>query len=115
MKQFVSFAAIVLVAFFLFACSTPSPTLAPTSAPAPATKAPAPTQAPTAAPAPVVLKLDGLASSKSLTLDDVKALPATQGWAGIKSSTGRITVPEQYKGVSLQALAQVVGGMGPDS
>jgi hypothetical protein len=113
MKQFFSLVLIVFLAFFLSACVTPSPatvpTVVPTSAPAPTTKAP------TVAPAPIVLKLDGLSSSKSLTLDDVKALPVSQGWAGIKSSTGKITVPEQYKGVSLQALAQVVGGMGPDS
>ena len=35
---------------------------------------------------------------------DLKALPVTEGMAGIKSSTGAITLPEKYTGVSLKDL-----------
>lgn len=91
MKQFIPLLLIAFVIFALASCvasPSPVPTIAPTAVPAQA-PVPTPTTAPTAAP--IVLKLDGLTSSKSLTLDEVKALPASEGWAGIKSSTGRIT------------------------
>jgi DMSO/TMAO reductase YedYZ molybdopterin-dependent catalytic subunit len=41
-----------------------------------------------------------------LTMDQIKALPATEGQAGIKSSTGQITIPEPFKGVSLKDIVQ---------
>jgi DMSO/TMAO reductase YedYZ molybdopterin-dependent catalytic subunit len=55
--------------------------------------------------------LEGPNDSKSLTLNDLKALPAVEGWAGIKSSTGKITVPERFKGVALDELCELVGGL----
>ena len=100
MKQFVILVSILLAAVIVVACASPTPTVVPTVAPAPP-KASVPTQTPVAAP---VLKLEGLGSVKSLTMDDLKAMPVAQGWAGIKSSTGRITIPEQYKGVSVTDL-----------
>ena len=39
-----------------------------------------------------------------LTMDQLKALPATEGQGGIKSSTGQITIPELFKGVALKDL-----------
>lgn len=87
------------------------------SACAPATTPPpVPTQPPTATAqaqptASMVLKLQGPGGEKSLTLNDLKALPATEGWAGIKSSTGKITVPERFKGVALDELCKLVGGL----
>ncbi|MBN1888024.1 MAG: molybdopterin-dependent oxidoreductase [Thermoflexales bacterium] len=74
-----------------------------------------PTAAPTAPPAGPVLELQGPAGSRSLTLDDLRALPAVEGWAGLKSSTGRIVVPERYKGVALDELCRLVGGLTPDT
>jgi DMSO/TMAO reductase YedYZ molybdopterin-dependent catalytic subunit len=47
----------------------------------------------------------------SLTLDELMALPVTEGYAGIKSSTGKITPPIPMKGVALKDLAELMGGM----
>ena len=44
-------------------------------------------------------------------MDELKALPATEGYAGIKSSTGKITPPVMVKGVALKDLAELIGGM----
>ena len=57
------------------------------------------------------LKLDGPGGAKSLTLAAVKAMPATEGWAGTKSRSGRTNGPDRYKGVSIVALADLVGGL----
>jgi len=61
----------------------------------------------------VVLTLVGPAGEKALTFADLEALPAQEGQAGIKSSTGAITIPSMYKGVSLASLAGMVGGLIP--
>jgi DMSO/TMAO reductase YedYZ molybdopterin-dependent catalytic subunit len=92
-----------------------------TATPAPSTATQALAQAPTSPPktatpaAPVALKVDGPGGSRSLTLADIRALPAVEGWAGIKSSTGRITIPERFKGVPLTELAKLAGGLAPES
>jgi DMSO/TMAO reductase YedYZ molybdopterin-dependent catalytic subunit len=51
-----------------------------------------------------MLKLAGPGGGHVLSLADLKALPVTEGMAGIKSSTGAITLPEKYTGVSLKDL-----------
>ena len=61
----------------------------------------------------VVLEVIGLDGTKAYTLDEIKELPTTEGYAGIKSSTGRITPPVLVKGVSLEDLFAGVGGL-PD-
>ncbi|NTU99915.1 MAG: hypothetical protein HGA55_02175, partial [Methanoregulaceae archaeon] len=38
-------------------------------------------------------------------------LPVTEGYAGIKSSTGRITPPSVYTGVAVSELVELVGGI----
>jgi DMSO/TMAO reductase YedYZ molybdopterin-dependent catalytic subunit len=102
---------LVILAVLLSACTTA--TLAPTPTPPPVSgPATVPTQ-PSASP--VVLKLEGSGGTKTLTMDDLKALPATEGWAGIKNSTGKITVPARYKGVTADELCKLVGGIGPDT
>jgi hypothetical protein len=45
------------------------------------------------------------------TMEALEALPAITGWAGQMSSTGTITGPCEYKGVSLSELLQAVGGI----
>jgi DMSO/TMAO reductase YedYZ molybdopterin-dependent catalytic subunit len=60
------------------------------------------------------LTVVGADSTEAFSLDDVKHLPSTEGYAGIKSSTGRITPPVSVKGVSLQDLFAKVGGL-PDN
>jgi DMSO/TMAO reductase YedYZ molybdopterin-dependent catalytic subunit len=46
---------------------------------------------------------------KSFSLIDLKAMPVTEGQAGIKSSTGKITPPTSFKGVALKDLAAAFG------
>lgn len=71
--------------------------------------APEETQAPPAAvPA---LEIVGPSQELSLTMEELMALPASEGYAGIKSSTGEITPPRVFKGVAMKDLADMVGGM----
>lgn len=58
-----------------------------------------------------VLELIGPDETMTLTIADLKKLPASKGMAGIKSSTGKITFPNTFTGVSLQDLADLVGGL----
>jgi DMSO/TMAO reductase YedYZ molybdopterin-dependent catalytic subunit len=97
------------LAFAFAACSggnqvAPSPVSQVTEAPVAATPAPTESAAP-------VLEIVGLTETKSLTMDELKALPVTEGYAGIKSSTGKITPPTKVKGVALKDLAELIGGM----
>jgi hypothetical protein len=72
------------------------------------------TQTPARGPAAAaILTLKGPGGSRSLTLDEIKSLPATEGWAGTRNRSGKITVPCRYKGVSLTALAKLAGGIAP--
>ncbi len=69
--------------------------------------------APAAAPAAegeVVLEIIGTDSVVSLTDDQLKALPAVTGMAGIKSSTGEITAPRLFKGVAVTTLLELAPG-----
>jgi hypothetical protein len=67
---------------------TPEPSLTPTSA----------------GPTGRIFTLVGPKGGNILTLDQIKALPVTEGQGGIKSSTGKITIPEPFKGVALKDL-----------
>jgi DMSO/TMAO reductase YedYZ molybdopterin-dependent catalytic subunit len=58
-----------------------------------------------------VLNVVGPSGAKAYTLDQLKALPSAQGYAGTKSSTGKITAPVMVKGVPLQDLFGEVGGL----
>jgi hypothetical protein len=62
----------------------------------------------------VVLELVGADETKALTLEDLKALPAAEGWGGMKSSTGEISLPTQIKGVTLEELVALAGGLSPE-
>ena len=64
-----------------------------------------------AASGPVVLTVKGEQGSRAFTMGQLQALPAYEGYAGIKSSTGTITPPSKYKGVPLASLADLVGGI----
>ncbi len=64
----------------------------------------------TATPAPAAgLQIVGATVTKTLSFEEIKALPAVEGWAGIKSSTGKITPPTHFKGVAVQDLCALVG------
>ena len=108
----------ILVLLSLFVGCKPAPTPTPvreiivvTATSAPATPVPTtpPTSVPPAAAQTANLEIVGLSARKVLSLDELKALPATEGWAGIKSSTGKITPPSRYKGVSIEELCKQVG------
>jgi DMSO/TMAO reductase YedYZ molybdopterin-dependent catalytic subunit len=60
---------------------------------------------------PVVLTLVGDDGEKQFTLNQLQVLPAYTGYAGIKSSTGVITLPAEYTGVRLSDLTEMVGGI----
>jgi len=60
---------------------------------------------------PVVLTLVGDAGQKQFTMNQLQALPQYTGYAGIKSSTGVITLPAEYTGVRLSDLTDLVGGI----
>ncbi len=94
-----------------------------TATPLAVTPEAAPTQTPhivvvTATPAPVTptpdpgasIKLIGLERELILSIDQLKQLPVTEGYAGTKSSTGKITPPTVHTGVSLADLCEQVGG-----
>lgn len=97
------FLTLIVVSFLLLAsacqASTPTPTAV---APAPATTEP--TALPTEAATPILEFLSSDGNSASMTLQQIEALPVSQGKAGIKSSTGKITLPTDFKGVSLKDL-----------
>ena len=79
----------------------------PTAIPEP-TEEPEPTVEVSTEP---VLELIGPDSTMTFTMEELKALPAREGMAGIKSSTGKITLPNKFKGVALQDLADLMGGL----
>ncbi len=113
MKNYRPLTLIVLgFVLLLAACqavATAEPTLAP-AAPAPMPTATVPP--PTAVPSVPALQLVGADGSiQSLTMEQLQALPVTEGMAGIKSSTGAITLPEKYRGVALKELLSMVGGI----
>jgi DMSO/TMAO reductase YedYZ molybdopterin-dependent catalytic subunit len=106
------FLLLLIGIMILTACQAAPTELAATEAPAteisvPPTETPVP---PTATPAdPILEVVSGDGTTTSFTLDDLKALPVTTGQAGIKSSTGEITLPTEFTGVALKDLAAKIG------
>jgi DMSO/TMAO reductase YedYZ molybdopterin-dependent catalytic subunit len=60
-------------------------------------------------PSGTVLALVGPNGGHVLNMVQLKALPVTEGQGGIKSSTGKITIPEPFKGVALKDLVTTLG------
>lgn len=58
----------------------------------------------------IALELTGPNGSHTFTLDQLKALPVTEGWGGFKSSAGVITLPADFKGIALKDLVAALGG-----
>ncbi len=58
-----------------------------------------------------VLTVTKDSQNSTFTLAQLKNLPQITGWAGQMSSTGTISGPYQYKGVSLTELLKAVGGI----
>jgi DMSO/TMAO reductase YedYZ molybdopterin-dependent catalytic subunit len=65
--------------------------------PAPATSRPA-------------LEVAGPCGARSFTVAQLRKLPVTEGFGGVKSSTGKVTLPGRYKGVALRDLLAAIGG-----
>jgi hypothetical protein len=59
----------------------------------------------------LTLEVTGPGGTVTLDMGDLEGLPVTEGWGGFVSSTGEITIPEQFRGVSLADLAAEVGGI----
>ncbi len=107
----------VLIALVFSACQSATSTPAPTDVPVVPTALPViptavPTEVPTLEPTVEVVQLPILelvtpTETLNLTLADIEKLPATTGMAGIKSSTGKITPPMLFTGVSLKDLADL--------
>jgi len=57
-----------------------------------------------------VLEIAGPGGSGSLSLSALRKLPATEGLAGFKSSTGKISLPDRYRGVALKDLLKTLAG-----
>ncbi len=60
------------------------------------------------------LEVVGLDGSRSYSLEELKAMKSTEGYGGMKSSTGHITPPALVKGVLIQDLFAEVGGAPAD-
>jgi DMSO/TMAO reductase YedYZ molybdopterin-dependent catalytic subunit len=104
MKRRFLMTIVLLIVLIVSACQTaPAAQVAPTTAPA-ATSASAP------ANSDAILIISNDKEQKNLTLDEIKKLPAVEGQAGIKSSTGKITLPAKFRGVLLSDLLKLVGG-----
>jgi DMSO/TMAO reductase YedYZ molybdopterin-dependent catalytic subunit len=87
-------ALFILMALLLAACgskATPTPAAAATE------------------PGGSILALKGPNGGHALTMADLKILPVTEGQAGMKSSTGAITIPELYSGVAIKDLVSYLG------
>ena len=82
--------------------------LLPTDTPIPPTATPIP---PTPTPSIPVVEITSPEESITLTMADLMKLPASEGYAGIKSSTGKITPPEIFKGISLKDLVNSYHGI----
>ncbi len=88
---------LVMIMSLMSACqgSTPVATLPPTAS----------------TPKVEVLQVVSGDVTKSYSLEDLQNLPKIEGYGGIKSSTGKITLPAFFSGVSLMELANQVGGI----
>jgi DMSO/TMAO reductase YedYZ molybdopterin-dependent catalytic subunit len=96
MKQYhgsaLALLALVILSLIISACGATSnpPAMTPT----------------VAGPTGRIFTVVGPKGGNILTMEQIKALPSTDGQAGIKSSTGKITIPEPFKGVALKDIVK---------
>jgi hypothetical protein len=74
-----------------------------------ATEVPLPPTDTAVPPSPVILEVAGPTGSETFTMEQLQALPATEGQGGFMSSTGMIVIPTLYRGVALKDLAPLLG------
>jgi len=109
-RLILSGALLLVLAVAVAACSGEPPTALVIVITATPEDTPVPTES-----AVPVLEVVGLSETKTLTMKELMGLPVTEGYAGIKSSTGKITPPISMKGVALIVLAEFIGGMDEDA
>ncbi len=110
MKLYARFILIGVLLLTLALIGAACAAVTPESTPAVEEPTPVPTNIPpTEAPAAPVLEIVGAAETKTMTMADLMAMPVTEGYGGIKSSTGKITPPVMFKGVALKDLAVMAG------
>ena len=103
---------LLFATMMVLAACQPVATPAPTQVPSTVTPIPptATTIPPSATPAAAVLELVGVDGAiKPFSLDQLKALTVTTGQGGIKSSTGKITLPLAFTGIALKDLVKQLG------
>ncbi len=61
---------------------------------------------------PTALTVVGGERTMTYSMAQLRQLPSFTGYAGMKSSVGVITAPQEYTGVPLQSLVEAVGGVG---
>ena len=94
--------------------TTTVPPITTTGGPTSTTARPTTTAAPTTTTAkgPTALIIQGPSGIRELSMAELKAMPATEGYGGWKNQLENITAPTPWKGVSLRALMDLVGGSG---
>ena len=61
---------------------------------------------------PTALTVVGGERTVTYSMAQLRQLPSFTGYAGMKSSVGVITAPQEYTGVPLRSLVEAVGGVG---
>lgn len=111
-KRIVRNAVLVLLISVLVGCTMPVTTPTPVAGPQaePTATALSATQVPEAptAEAPA-LEVVWPTETKSFSLAELQALPPTEGYGGILSSTGEITPPALFKGVAVKDILETTG------
>jgi DMSO/TMAO reductase YedYZ molybdopterin-dependent catalytic subunit len=69
------------------------------------------TETPTLQPPDAKLEIVSEEQTVTLTWEDIQALPAYEGVGGRISSVGKVTPPAEFKGVTLENLCGLVGGI----
>jgi hypothetical protein len=57
-----------------------------------------------------ILKITGSTGAVELSMAELKAMTATEGYGGTKNKVGTIAAPKLYKGVAIKDLMALVGG-----
>jgi DMSO/TMAO reductase YedYZ molybdopterin-dependent catalytic subunit len=61
----------------------------------------------------VILELIGLTETRPITMNELQAMPAVEGWGGTVSSAGVISPPQRIKGIPLEVITELAGGLEP--
>jgi len=110
-RIFIPVQSLLFILILVLSACGPKPTETPSNSKPteiPASSEPTKTLA-SSEPTGTILALVGPNGGHVFSMADLKALPVTEGQGGIKSSTGKITIPEPFKGVALKDLVAALG------